>query len=122
MKIRRTIKLTTYSCELVFMVTDDIKLESNKIYKKYKLKNEDSESEENEGLLLNPDISKYFLIIDLKYLTHNTIAHEIYHAAARVTKHRGVIDEEAQAWLCGHLTAEVYKFLDKKKIKITHGR
>jgi hypothetical protein len=32
-----------------------------------------------------------------------------------------VIDEEAQAWLVGHLSGEIYKFLDKKKLVIKHG-
>jgi len=32
-----------------------------------------------------------------------------------------VIDEEAQAWLAGHLTAVTYKFIEKKKLVIKHG-
>ena len=73
-------------------------------------------------LFRSPDIDKYFLLIDLKYLTYNTIAHEIYHAVVRVTEDRGIVDEEAQAWLCGHLTGTIHKFLDKKKLEIKHGR
>jgi hypothetical protein len=122
MKITTTIKLPTYSCELLFIVTDQLKTESQKIYKKYKLQLDDDVDGENEGILLTPDIDKYFLIIDTKYLTHNTIAHEIYHAVVRVTEDRGISDEEAQAWLCGHITAVIYKFLDKKKFEIKHGR
>jgi hypothetical protein len=103
------------------MVTDQLKVESQKIYKKFNLKLEDDDGE-SEGILLTPDIDKYFLIIDVKYLSHNTIAHEIYHAVVRVTEDRGVVEEEAQAWLCGHLAGVVYKFLDKKKLEIKHGR
>ena len=121
MKAKFTIKLPTYSCELIFTVTDQLRIESDKIYKKYKLK-EDDEDGENEGILISPDIDRYFLLIDTKYLTHNTIAHEIYHAVVRVTEDRGISDEEAQAWLCGHLTGTVYKFLEKKKLEIKHGR
>ena len=121
MKITTTIKLQTYSCELMFIVTDNMKSESEKLYKKHKIKFEEEDEGENEGILLSPDISKYFLVIDLKYLSHNTIAHEIYHAVVRVTEERGIVDEEAQAWLCGHITGEIYKFLDKKKLQIKHG-
>lgn len=121
MKTITTIKLPTYSCDLLFIVTDQLKSESNKIYKKYKLKEEDDDGE-NEGILISADIDKYFLLIDIKYLTHNTIAHEIYHGVVRVTEDRGISDEEAQAWLCGHLTGVVYKFLNKKKLEIKHGR
>ena len=121
MKITTTIKLPTYSCELLFIITDQLKAESEKVYKKYKLKLED-DGGESEGILLSPDIDKYFLIIDTKYLSHNTIAHETYHAVVRVTEDRGISDEEAQAWLCGHLTGVIYKFLDKKKFEIKHGR
>lgn len=123
MKIKLTIKLPTYSCELLFVVTDQLKTESEKIYKKYQLKLDDDDVDgENEGILLSPDIDKYFLLIDIKYLTHNTIAHEIYHAVVRVTEDRGISDEEAQAWLCGHLTESIYKFLEKKKLEIKNGR
>jgi hypothetical protein len=120
MKITTTIKLSTYSCKLLFIITDQLKAESKNIYKKYKLKLEDDDGE-SEGILLSPDISKYFLIIDTKYLSHNTIAHEVYHAVVRVTEDRGIEDEEAQAWLCGHLSGVIYKFLDNKKLPIKHG-
>ncbi len=120
MKATTAIKVPTYSCELVLSVTDQLKIETVKIYKKYKLK-QDDEDGENEGILITADIDKYFLLIDLKYLSHNTIAHEIYHAVVRVTEDRGIVDEEAQAWLCGHLSGTVYKFLDKKKLQIKHG-
>jgi hypothetical protein len=120
MKTSITINLPTYSCKVIITVTDQLKIESNKIYKKYKLTNEDDEGE-NEGILISPEIDQYFLLVDTKYLSHNTIAHEIYHAVVRVTEDRGIVDEEAQAWLCGHLSGVIYKFLDKKKLEIKHG-
>ena len=116
MKSTITIKLPTYSCQVIVTITDQLRIESDKIYKKYKLTNEDDEGE-NEGILISPEIDQYFLLVDTKYLTHNTLAHEIYHAVVRVTEDRGITDEEAQAWLCGHLTGEVYKFLEKKKVR-----
>ena len=120
MKTTTTIKVSTYNCELVFIVTDQIKADSRMLFKKYKIPEEDEDGE-NEGLLITSDIDKYFLLIDLKYLSHNTIAHEVYHGTVRITEDRGITDEEAQAWVCGHLTSAIYKFLDKKKIAIKHG-
>jgi hypothetical protein len=120
MKITTTLKLPTYSCELVITVTDDLIGEANRIYKKYKIK-EEFEGE-CEGAVVMPDIAKYFLLLNTKYLSHNTIAHEVFHAAVRVTEDRDIADEEAQAWLAGHLTGVIYKFLAKKNIVITHGR
>lgn len=121
MRTSTTIKLETYSCELVVTITDTLKKESDAVYKKNKLKADEDDDGENEGILITSDTSKYFLIIDTKYLSHNTIAHELYHAVVRVTEDRGVVDEEAQAWLSGHLAGVVYKFLEKKKLDIKHG-
>lgn len=120
MKTTTTIKLQTYSCQVVIIITDQLRAESDKIYKKYKLKCEEEEGE-NEGILISPEIDKYFLLVDTKYLSHNTIAHETYHAVVRVTEDRGIVDEEAQAWLCGHLSGVIYKFLEKKNLTIKHG-
>jgi hypothetical protein len=121
MKITKTIKISTYNCNLVFVVTDLLKKESEKIFKKYSI-NEEYDEGENEGISISPDFANYFLLIDIIYLTHNTIAHEIHHSVLRITKDRGIEDEEAQAWLCGFLSEEIYKFLDNKKILVKHGR
>lgn len=119
MTVKTTIKLETYSCALVIVVTDQLKSESKAIYKKYKI--DSGEESEDEGLFITTDITKYFLLIDLKYLSYNTIAHEIYHAVVGITEDRGVTDEEAQSWLCGHITGAVYKFLEKKNLQVKHG-
>lgn len=119
--IRQTknIKLPMYSCTVNVVITDNINSEIAKTYKKYKITGDlDIEA---EGVLIAPDITNYHLIIDTKYLSHNTIAHEVYHAVVRITEDRGIVDEEAQAWLAGHLTDTVYTFLQKKEMIIKHG-
>lgn len=121
MKISKLINLPTYSCALTIIITDQIKAESKKVYKKHTIEDDD-DGEENEGLFITTNDANYFLIVDVRYLTHNTIAHEIYHATVRITEDRNVVDEEAQAWLCGHITTEVYKFIEKKKLIVTHGK
>jgi hypothetical protein len=78
-------------------------------------------TDEAEGVVLSPDITDYYLVIDLRYLSYNTIAHEIYHATVKITEDRDIVDEETQAWLCGHITGVLHKFLDKKNLKVKHG-
>jgi hypothetical protein len=119
MKYSFKIKLSTYNCELQFYVVDALNIEVNKLYKKYKMN--DVFDESAEGVLFTPDIDKYILVIDVKYLSHNTIAHEIFHAVMKITEDRDIEDEEAQAWLVGHITGDVYKFLIKKSINIING-
>lgn len=111
-----------YNCTLTVVITDNIDTESSRIHKKYKAKEyEDDDEGESEGMVFSIDLDKYFLLINTSYITHNTIAHEIYHAAVRITEERGITDEEAQAWLTGHITGSIYKFLYKKKFKVKHG-
>jgi hypothetical protein len=121
MRIKTNIKLPIYDCNIIFIITDDLKSEVKTIYKKYEIVSIEDEGE-SAGMLLSPDIDIYILLIDPHYLSHNTIAHEIYHAAVRITKDRDISDEETQAWLCGHITERVYKFLVNKKIQIKYGR
>lgn len=119
MKHTFKIKLPTYNCELQFYVLDQLNAEINKVYKKYKMDEKFEDSA--EGVLFSPDIDIYFLFIDIKYLSHNTIAHEVFHAVIKITEDRDIEDEEAQAWLVGHITGDIYKFLKKKAIDITNG-
>jgi hypothetical protein len=119
MKPKTTIKLPTYSCELVVTVVDSVMEEADRLYKKHKIA--DNFGAEAEGALVMIGIERYYLLFHKDFLTHNNIAHELFHAAVRVTEDRDVTDEEAQAWLAGHLTAEIYKFLEKKKLQVKHG-
>jgi len=114
-----TLKLPTYDCKLIIKVVDTVSGEAVKLYKKFKIK--EDFGGEAEGAMISPNLGIYYLLVGKNYLTHNTLAHEIFHAAVRVTEDRGVTDEEAQAWLAGHITATIYKFLDKKKLTIKHG-
>ena len=49
-------------------------------------------------------------------LSHNLLAHEIFHLTHMITKDIDINDEESQAWLNGYLTEQVYKILNKKNI------
>lgn len=118
-KVKTTIRLPMYECKLVVILADSVSREVNKLYKKHHITEDFGDEAEGALVLLGTDV--YYLVIGLPYLTHNTIAHEIFHATVRVTEDRDITDEETQAWLAGHLTEMLYKFLDKKKLEIKHG-
>jgi len=118
MKKSIKIKLETYNSILTFIVCDDIAKESSSIYKKHKIVT--NVQDDVEGLFISPDINNHYLLIDAKFLTHNTIAHEIFHSVVHITESRDIVDEEAQCWLAGYITERIYKFLDKNNINIKH--
>jgi hypothetical protein len=113
------VKFPTYNCKLVITVVDSVKKEVEKLYKKYKIT--EPFDFEAEGALVMPGTETYYLLLENAFLTHNTIAHEIFHAAVRITEDRDITDEEAQAWMAGHITETLYKFLEKKKLQVKHG-
>ena len=118
-RVSTTMRFPTYSCRLIIMVVDNVRTEVDKLYKKYSIN--DEFGDEAEGALVMPNMEAYYLLLDKSYLSHNTIAHEIFHAAVRITEDRAITDEEAQAWMAGHITETLYKFLDKKKLQVKHG-
>lgn len=120
MKVTRKVKLATYNCVVHIIITDALNQEVNRIYKKHKSTEEFND--EAEGVVVTLTIENYYLILSTQYLTHNTVAHETYHIAVKVTEDRGITNEEAQAWLCGQVTAEVYKLIQNKKLIITNGK
>ena len=91
----------------------------DKLYKKNKING--SFGSEAEGAVAFMDLQNYYLLFHTDFLSHNTIAHEIYHATVRISEDRVVTDEEAQAWLSGCITGMVYEFLEKKKVQLKHG-
>lgn len=119
MRVSTNITFPTYGCKLVISVVDSVLVEAQRLYKKYNV--QESFGAEAEGALVMPDSVTYYLLLNKSYLTHNTIAHEVFHAAVRITEDRDITDEETQAWLAGHLSGVVYKFLQKKKLQIKHG-
>lgn len=93
-----------------------MKAKVNSVYKK--LKQNEKFSDEAEGVVFTFDIDSYYIILDEIYLSHNTIAHEIYHAVVKVTEDRDIVDEESQAWLMGYLTEVMYKHIYKSGLKV----
>lgn len=116
MTVKKTLNIETFGCKLQLMITDVIKKEIIKIYKSYGITS--GYAEEVEGVLITGTDAVYHLIIDETCLSHNTIAHEIYHAVVRITEDRDVVDEETQAWLCGYISEALYHFIKLKKLEI----
>lgn len=115
--MRQKIKIDQYSCELIVIISDKIKDDTNKLLKKDKLPHR--VDYEIEGIFLYHDIDKYYLLLSSQHLSHNTIAHEVYHAVVRITEDREINDEESQAWLMGYITELIYKFIIKRNVQIT---
>jgi hypothetical protein len=114
--MRKTIKLNIYDCKVNFILSLDINKDIAKISKKNK--HPFTLDHEVEGIVFYFNISEYFILINDEYLSHNTLAHEIYHLVIKVTEPRDITDEESQAWLCGKLTQDIYKFLEQNKVTI----
>jgi len=114
-----TLKLPTYNCQLVFIVTDQMVRMVNNLYKKHSIPGKWDDVA--EGVMFSPDMYAYYLMIDIDCLTHNTIAHEAFHVVTRIMEDRDIKDEESGAWIAGHVAEFVYKSLKKKKLPIKHG-
>lgn len=118
MFLTKTIKLPIYDCSVKFILSDNIKKEIGKITKKYKIPNDTEDGDEYEGLVIFPKMSSYYLLVDYKHLSYNTLLHETYHLASLVCKQRDIENEEASAWICGFVGSDIIKFLLKKDVKI----
>lgn len=119
MRIKNSLNFLLYECKLKTIITDDIISEVNQLYKKHKYKEKFVDNV--AGLVWEPSLNIIYFLLDIKYCTHNTIAHEIYHITQKMGKSRGINDEESMSWLCGYITENIYKFLEKSNIKIKHG-
>ncbi len=112
----KNLKIPIYECTLQFIITDHLMDEVNRIYKKLDIP--ELFVDHAEGCLVSTDIDMYILLFDIKYLSHNTIAHEVFHAVIKMTEDREIADDEQQAWLCGWITESLYKFINKKNLTV----
>jgi len=116
-KYTKTLKIPVYECEVQFVITNQLisKL-VNAQYKKYRC--DETFDGEAEGCLFSPNMKLYIMFLNTDHVTHNTIAHELYHLVSRMTTDRDIEDDEQQAWLCGWVTEQFYKFLAKKNLTV----
>jgi hypothetical protein len=119
MKLTKTFNVDVYSCKVILIVTDNMHEEERNIYAK-----NNEEIEEyilSDGLTINFEHDKYYIVFKDTAITHNLISHEIYHLVCSITDYRGIEDEESRAWLAGYLAEIIYSYLDKKDITIKNG-
>jgi|694.fasta_scaffold00087_73 hypothetical protein len=112
--VQKKIKVGVYDASVVFMITDSMEEVAIKTYRKTK---ELWSIEDADGCVFYTN-SLYHLVLLQEQISHNLIAHEVFHLSTRICEDRYIEDEETKAWLTGHLTENLYKFLDKKKINI----
>lgn len=117
MRLTKSFKIGTYACTVQFILTDDISGTEKWLIKKHDIDLEDTG--EAEGFTLSVSNTNYIVVLDSTLLSHNTAAHEIYHATQMIGRHRGIDDEESLAWLCGYITEQFYLFLGTDKVRKT---
>ena len=119
MRLTKMIKVNTYSCSILFVITNEMGKSEKYLQKKYAKGTlvPGTPAEEAEGITITVSGNLYITMIDAKFLNHNVIAHELYHATRRITEDRDITDEESSAWLMGFLSEEFYKFLSSERVK-----
>ena len=119
MRIVKKVNVNMYSCSILFVVTNEMGKSEKYLQKKYAKGTliPGTPAAEAEGITITVDGSLYIVMIDAKFLNHNTIGHELFHATKRIAEDRDITDEESCAWLMGFLCEEFYKFLSSEKVK-----
>ena len=121
MKLLKTFDLKMYESDLKFIICSDMQVEFNRIAKRKAGDFNVSFSGDAGGLAFSANIHEYYIMLRDDSIAHSYIAHEILHIVEKITRDRGIRDEESRAYLCGHITKMIYQYLTKKKIKIYNG-
>lgn len=95
-------------------VADDIESHINRLCKRLQVDPIDGTV---HGMAMEgKDVHNYYIFYDIKTLTVNIVVHEISHVIDSVFSHRQIDDGEARAFLTGHITEELLKWLYKKQL------
>ena len=122
MILRKTFDIKMYESDLKFIICSDMQVEFDKIAKKKEGSSFNvSFSGDAGGLAFSADIHEYYIMLKEDSVAHSYIAHEILHIVEKITKDRGIRDEESRAYLCGHITKLIYQYLKKRRVKIFNG-
>jgi hypothetical protein len=113
-KIQKKINVNTFSCDVIYMVSDDIYKVESYLHKKYG-GDKPKENDPAEGYTITINSAMYVMVLDYRFMTNNLIGHEIYHVTHRICNDRDIQDEETMAWLNGYLHEEFYKFINTPK-------
>jgi hypothetical protein len=116
MIIRSKIKLELYETSVTLYVASSMEEFEDMVRKK--TKNNNLSIKDTYGVVFGWGEAGYVIALHEENLSHNLIAHEVFHLAIMITNDIDIEDEESQAWLVGYLTEHVYKALKKKKLVI----
>ena len=118
MKEKRLFKkkfpVAIYETNVTVFVVDDISDMENYL-KKQKL---NADIGNSDGCVLQVpliDSVEYYIVFVKKQISHNLVGHEIFHLAKNLAGAINIEDEEAVAWLVGHLSQKIYSILKLKK-------
>lgn len=117
MRISKTFHIKIYDTDLKFIICPDMEKEFNSIARVKKDLNF-AFSGDAAGLAFPYYTYEYYILLRDDMVSHSFISHEVLHTVERITKDRGIRDEETRAYLCGYITRLIYIFLKKKRIKV----
>lgn len=115
MMSKTIIKVPLYECKVLLIVTSTMEELQQHVMKKKKAT---VDVLDTYGVVFNWGNAEYVLALKEDSLSHNLLAHELFHLTMAITTDIDIVDEESQAWLNGHLTENVYKVLKKKNFAI----
>lgn len=115
---KKSIEIKLYDARIIMYVVTDFSILKNYLKKKYKLPSVDFD--DIDGVVFNEtDYSRHISVAFLeKTLSHNLIAHEVYHITQLLLSLTNINDEETGAWLQGYISENIYKVINKKGFTI----
>lgn len=116
LRTQKRIDIKTYSCSVIYIVTDSIYAAEKYLHKKYG-GDKPTEDDTVEGYAITINSGLYVVVLDFRFMTNNLIGHELYHVTQKICKDRDIEEEESMAWLNGYLHEEFYKFINTPKYK-----
>lgn len=78
------------------------------------------EKEESRGLVWMYSSDKYYLILNVNFLTHGVVAHEVEHIRAYIVEHAGSAEVDC-SYLVEYITDRIYAFLELRNVRVKSG-
>lgn len=119
MTIRGEFEVPIYNCRVNIIVSDNLKIIINNLFRKHNYNNDEQEV---GALCYNPGDAEdgvYYLLFDKSELSLNFINHEKSHLIEYILKDRGIkAKDEVRSYLDGFLSDKIHSFFKKRKIKL----
>ena len=119
MTIRGTFKVPIYNCQVNIIVSDNLKLIINNLFRKHNYHND---GQEVGALCYNPsdaEFGVYYLLFDKSELCLNFMNHEKSHLIEYILEDRGIkAKDEVRSFLDGFLSDKIHSFFKQRKIKL----